>query len=165
MFLSDHARVQNARRRREGIDRRVDPQLRDLPRQVRRGVQVRERRRRRRIGIVVGRHVDRLDGRDRSLLGRGDALLQIAHLGEQRRLVADGRRHAAEQRRHFRPCLREAEDVVDEQQHVFAFAVAEILGDRERRQADPQAGARRLRHLSVDERGARLRRVLDIDDA
>ncbi len=52
---------------------------------------------------------------------------------EQRRLVADGGRHAAEQRRHFRARLREAEDVVDEEQHVLAFGVAEVLGDRQRR--------------------------------
>ena len=89
-------------------------------------------------------------------LRRRDALLQLAHLGQQRRLVADGRRHAAEQRRHFRPGLREPEDVVDEEQHVLAFRVAEVLGDGQRRQPDAQARARRLRHLAVDQRRARL---------
>ena len=74
----------------------------------------------------------------------------------QLRLVADGRRHAAEQRRHFRARLREAENVVDEQQHVLAFGVAEVLGDGQRRQADAQARARRLGHLAVDQRRARL---------
>ena len=117
------------------------------------------------IRVVVGRHVDRLHRRDRPLLRRRDALLQLAHLRQQRRLVADGRRHAAEQRRHFRARLREAEDVVDEEEHVLAFGVAEVLGDRQRRQADAQTRARRLRHLAVDERRARLRRVLHVDDA
>ena len=32
-------------------------------------------------------------------------------------------------------------------------------------EADAQAGARRLRHLAVDQRGARLGGVLDVDDA
>ena len=100
-----------------------------------------------------------------SLLRRRDALLQLAHLAEQRRLVADRRRHAAEQRRHFRPGLREAEDVVDEEQHVLAFRVAEVLGDGQRREADAQARARRLRHLAVDQRRARLRWVVRVDDA
>ena len=125
-----------------------------------------KRRRRRRVGVVVGGHVDRLHRRDRALLRRGDALLQLAHLGQQRRLVADGRRHAAEQRRHFRARLREAEDVVDEEQHVLASrrrgstpATVRPLS------ADAQARAWRLGHLAVDQRGARLREVLHVDDA
>ena len=156
VLVAEDARVENARGRRQRIDRRVDAQLGNRARQVRRRVEVREGRRRRRVGVVVGRHVDRLHRRDRALLRRGDALLHLAHLAQQRRLVADRRRHAAEQRRHFRARLREAEDVVDEEQHVLAFGVAEVLGHGQRRQADAQPRARRLRHLSVDQRRARL---------
>ena len=54
-----------------------------------------------------------------------------AHLGRQRRLVADCARHAPEQRRDLGARLDEAEDVVDEQQHVLAL-LAEVLRDRER---------------------------------
>ena len=96
-------------------------------------------------------HVDRLHGRDRAGAGRGDALLQLAHLGGQRRLVADGARHAAEERRHLRACLHEAEDVVDEQQHVLAL-LAEVLRHREAGQRDAETGSGRLVHLAVDER-------------
>ena len=85
---------------------------------------------------------------------RGDALLQRAHVGGERRLIADGRGNAAEQRRHFRAGLGEAEDVVDEEQHVLAL-VAEILGDRQAGQADAGARARRLVHLAVDQRALR----------
>ena len=116
----------------------IDPQLRDRARQVGRRVQVRERGRRRRIGVVVGGHVNRLHRGDRALLRRRDSLLEVAHLAQQRRLVADRRRHAAEKRRHLRAGLREAEDVVDEEQDVLALGVAEVLGDRERRQANPR---------------------------
>ncbi len=151
--------------RRQRIDGRVDAELGNRARQVRRRVEMRERRRRRRVGVVVGGHVDRLHRRDRALARGRDALLQLAHLGEQRRLVADGRRHAAEQRRHFGTGLREAEDVVDEEQHVLVFGVAEVLGDGERRQRDAQPRAGRFRHLAVDQRGARLRRIVRIDDA
>ena len=85
---------------------------------------------------------------------RGDALLQLAHLGRQRRLVADGARHPAEQRRDLGARLHEAEDVVDEEQHVAALAlVAEVLGHRQAGQRDAQARARRLVHLAEDERG------------
>ncbi len=113
--------------------------------------------RRRRVGQIVGRHVDRLHRGDRALLGRGDALLQRAHVGGERRLIADRRGDAAEQRRHFRARLGEAEDVVDEEQHVLAFLVAEIFGERQAGQADAGARARRLVHLAVDQRrlGAR----------
>ena len=112
-----------------------------------------ERGRRGRVGEVVGGHVDRLHRCDRALVGGRDPLLQLAHLGGQRRLVADGAGHAAEQRRHLGACLDEAKDVVDEEQHVLAALVAEVLGHGQAAQADPQAGARRLVHLAVDQSG------------
>ena len=84
----------------------------------------------------------------------GDALLQRAHVGGKRRLIAHRRRNAAEQRRHFGAGLGEAEDVVDEEQHVLAL-VAEMLGDGEAGEADAGAGARRLVHLAVHQRAFR----------
>ena len=62
------------------------------------------------------------------------------------------------QGRHFAARLREAEDVVDEQQRVGAGLVAEVLGHRQRREGDAEAGAGRLVHLA--EHHARL-----VDDA
>ena len=82
--------------------------------------------------------------------GRGDALLQLAHLGLQRRLVADLRGHAPEQRRDLGAGLHEAEDVVDEQQHVLAL-VAEVFGHRQARQRDAHARPGRLVHLPEHE--------------
>ena len=114
-----------------------------------------ERGRRRRVGQIVGGHVDRLHRSDRALGGGGDALLQRAHVGGQRRLIADRRGNAAEQRRHFRARLGEAEDVVDEEQHVLAL-IAEILGDGEAGQRDAHARARRLVHLAEHQRAFRL---------
>ena len=84
---------------------------------------------------------------------------RLAHLRRQRRLITDGRRDAAEERRDFRARLREAEDVVDEEQHVLALFVAEVLGAGERRQRDAGACARRLVHLAVDERRLREHRL------
>ncbi len=81
----------------------------------------------------------------------GDALLQRAHVGGKRRLIAHGRGNTAEQRRHFGTCLRETEDVVDEEQHVLAL-IAEMLGDGETGETDAGACARRLIHLAVDQR-------------
>ena len=78
----------------------------------------------------------------------GDALLQLAHLGGQGGLVAHGRGHAAQQGRDFRPRLHETEDVVDEEKHVLAHDVAEVLRHGQRRQTHAQTGARRLVHLA-----------------
>ena len=117
-------------------------------------VEVGERGRRRRVGQVVGGHVDRLHRGDRALVGRRDALLQRAHVGRERRLVTHRRRDTAEQRRHLGARLGEAEDVVDEEQHVLAL-VAEVLGDGEARERDAGTGARRLVHLAEHQRALR----------
>src|SRR3972149_6162255 len=52
--------------------------------------------------------------------------------------------------------LREAEDVVDEEQHVLALLVTEVLRGGEAREADAQARPRRLGRLADD-----ARRLLD----
>ena len=62
------------------------------------------------------------------------------------------------QRGHFAARLREAEDVVDEQQRVGAGLVAEVLGHRQGRERDAETGSGRLVHLA--EHHARL-----VDDA
>ena len=94
------------------------------------------------LGVpAIGGNVDRLHRGDRALRRRGDALLQLAHLGGQGRLVAHRRGHAAQQRRDLGARLGEAEDVVDEEQHVLLLHVAEVLGDGQAGRA-PRAGAR-----------------------
>ncbi len=108
---------------------------------------------RRRVGDVVGGDVDRLQRGDRVTTRRGDALLEHTHLVGQRRLVTHGGRHAAEQRRDLGTGLGEAEDVVDEEQHVLLLHVAEVLRHRQRGERDAKTGARRLVHLAEDQRG------------
>src|SRR4051812_40835857 len=76
MLLADDARVEHARGRVERIDGRVNAQLGNLARQHGRRVQMRERGRRCRVRQIVRGDVDRLHRRDRTLLGRRDALLQ-----------------------------------------------------------------------------------------
>src|SRR5256712_13378894 len=102
--------------------------------------------------MVVGRDEDRLDGRPRPLVGRGDSLIEIANCGGHRWLVADGRRDAAKQRRDLAAREHVAEDVVDEQQYVLTELVPEVLGKRETGQAHPGARTRRLIHLAENER-------------
>ena len=102
VLLADDFRRERPGSRGERIHRRIDAQLGDRPLQNDGRVQVRERRGRRRVGQVVGRHVHRLERSDRAFLGRGDAFLEIAHFSGQRRLVTDGARRAAEQARTLR---------------------------------------------------------------
>ena len=75
------------------------------------------------------------------------------HFRGQRRLVTDGRRHPAQQRGDFAAGLREAEDVVDEQQRVLAGRIAEVLGHGQGRQGDAQTGTGRFVHLAEDHAG------------
>ena len=157
MLFADDERRQHARSRVQRIHRRIDALFRNRAVQHRGGVQMRERGRGRRVGQVVGRHVDRLHRSDRALMGGGDALLQRAHVGGKRRLITDGARNTAQQRRHFRTRLGKAEDVVDEEQHVLAL-IAEMLGDRKAGEADAGAGARRFIHLAVTSAHLSLRR-------
>ena len=167
VFLAHDPRIKAAGGAVQRVDGREDRHFRDGTRQHGRRIQVREGGGRRRVGQVVRGHVDRLHRGDRALLGRRDAFLQRAHVGRQRRLVTHGGRDAAQQRRHFRARLGEAEDVVDEEQHVLALLVAEVFRHREARERDARARARRLVHLAIDQRhlGTVGVAVVQLDDA
>src|SRR5436190_2820849 len=151
VLLADHERVEHARGRGQRIDRGVDAELGDAQLEADRRVEMRERRRRRGVGVVVRRDEDRLERGDRARLGRGHSLLETGHLGREVRLIADSGRHPAEECRHLGARLGEPEDVVDEEEDVAALLVAEVLGHRQAGQADPLAGAGRLVHLAEHE--------------
>src|SRR5918995_2224515 len=151
VLVRDDSGLERPRERVERVDGGVDPLLDDRAREDGRRVKVGERVGGRRVGQVVGRDVDRLHRRDRACPRRRDALLELAHLGRQGRLVADGARHPAEQRRDLRARLDEPEDVVDEEQRVLAL-VAEVLRHRQAGETDAEPRSGRLVHLPVDER-------------
>ena len=152
--LADVLRIENAAGRGQRIDRRVNALFRDRALEVQERVELAEGRGRGRVGRVVGRHVNGLHRRDGPLLRRGDPLLQRAHFRGQGRLITHGRGHAAQQGRHLAAGLREAEDVVDEQQRVGPGRVAEVFGHGQGRQRHPKPSPRRLVHLA--EHHARL---------
>eukprot|EP00001_Collodictyon_triciliatum_P179381 31989_6 len=99
----------------EGVDSRVDAELRNAAREHSRSVQVSKGSSRRRVGQIVGRHVDCLDRGDGALLVRGNALLETTQIGGERGLISYSRGDTAEKRRHLRVGLGEAEDVVNEE--------------------------------------------------
>src|SRR5690606_3787558 len=96
----------------QGVHRGVDALLSDGSLEHDEGVEVGEGGGGGGVGQVVRGDVDGLDGGDRALVGGGDALLELAHLGAQGGLVAHGAGHAAQEGGHFRAGLGEAEDVV-----------------------------------------------------
>ena len=153
VVLADDLRLEDRRRRVQRVHGRVDALLGDAAREHGGRVEVGEHRGRRRVGEVVRGHVDGLHRGHRAVARGGDALLQLAHLGLQRRLVAHLRRHPAQERGDLGAGLHEAEDVVDEQQHVLAALVAEVLGHRQAGQRDAHARPGRLVHLAEDEHG------------
>jgi hypothetical protein len=87
---------------------------------------MRERGGGRRVGQVVGGHIDGLNRGHRARRRGGDSLLELTHLRGERRLISDGARHATEERGDLRPCLDEAEDVVDEQQDVLTLVTEDF---------------------------------------
>src|SRR5467141_2306402 len=147
VVLADGVRVDLARGRVERVDRRVDAERGDVAREHHGRVEMAEGGGGRRVGEVVGRHVDRLHRSDRTGLGRSDALLQAAHFLGEGGLVSHCGGHAAEQRRHLRTREGEAVDVVDEEQDVAAF-VTEIL--RHGEAGEPHAQAEYFRDEGRD---------------
>ena len=63
------------------------------------------------------------------------------------------------------PAWVKSENVVDEQQRVRTFFVAEEFCDRQPGQRDPQTRARRLGHLPVNQRGFGFIRIARLDYA
>ena len=86
------------------------------------------------------------------LAGGGNTLLQGAHLGGQRGLVADGRGIRPSSAGHLRACLGEAEDVIDEEQHILILHIAEILRHGQAGQCHAHTGSWGFVHLAIDQR-------------
>ena len=135
-----------------GIHSGVDALGSNITAQNRGGIQMGKGGGRGRVGQVIGGDVDGLHRGDRTLAGGGDALLQSAHLGGQGGLVTDSRGHTAQQSRHLGTGLGEAEDVVDEQQHVLVLHVTEVLCHGQAGQGHTHTGSGGLVHLAVDQR-------------
>ena len=165
MLLADDSGGEDAGGGGERIDGGVDAEFGEGAGEQHGGVEVGEGGGGGGVGEVVGGHVDGLDGGDGAFFGGGDALLQLAHFGGEVGLVADGGGHAAEEGGDLGAGLGEAEDVVDEEQGVGAFFVAEVFGDGEAGEGDAEAGTWRLGHLSVDEGGLAFGEVFEVDDA
>ena len=133
----------------EGIDSGVDTELGDAAGQDSGGVQMGEGGGGGGIGQIVSGHVDGLDRGDGTLLGGGDSLLHGTHVSGQGGLVTDSGGDTTEQGRHLGTGLGEAENVVNEEEHILTLGVTEVLGDGQTGQGDTGTGAWGLVHLTV----------------
>src|SRR5207247_2793169 len=113
--------------------------------------QVPERCGRRRVSQVVSRNVHSLKRSNRAFLSGSNPFLKRTHLRGEGWLVTHGASGAAEQSRYFRAGLRKTQDVVNEEQHILVFLVAEVLGNGKAGQGDAQGRTRWFVHLAVDE--------------
>ena len=98
MVVADVLRIQDAGRRRQRVNGRVQASGGDFTGKFRGRVEVCEGRGRSRVGVVICGNVDGLHRGDGVTLGGRDALLEETHLVSQVGLVAHSRRHAAEER-------------------------------------------------------------------
>src|SRR5699024_7731918 len=134
VLLPHDIRLQDAGGGLQGVHRRVDALLGDLPAEDGGGVQVGKGGGGGGVRQVVGGDVYRLDGGDGAALCGGDPLLKLAHLVGQGGLVAHGGGHPPQEGGHLAARLDKAEDVVDEQQHVLVLLVPEVLRHGQPRQ-------------------------------
>ena len=104
-----------------------------------------------------------MNKRENRVPGRqSDHDAHATHVRRQRGLVTDGRGDTTEQGRHLRTRLGETEDVVDEQKHILALLVTEVLRNGESGERNTGTGTRGLVHLTEDE--SDLGVTLEVDD-
>jgi hypothetical protein len=88
--------------------------------------------------------------------------IHATHVSRECRLITDGGGDTTKQSRHLGTSLGEAENVVDEEQHILAFLVTEVLGDCEASKSYTSTCTSGLVHLTEDK--SYLGVTLEVDD-
>jgi len=148
---TDDVGVHNSGGGLEWVDSWVEAQLSNLSGKYGGGVQVGESGSWGWIGQVISWHIDSLDGGNGTLEGGGNSLLHSTHIGGEGWLVTDGRWNSTEKSGHLRTGLGESENVVDEEKHILALGISEVLGNSQTGKGDSGSGSWGLVHLAVDE--------------
>ncbi len=151
VLLTDDTGVEHTGGRVERVDSGVDTQLGDTTGQDSGGVQMGEGGGRGGISQIVSRDVNGLDRGNRALLGGGDTLLHHTHVDSEGRLVSDSGGNTTKQSRHLGTGLGETENVVNEEQHILAFLVTEVLGNSKTSQGNTGTGTGGLVHLTENQ--------------
>mmetsp|Transcript_15998 Transcript_15998/g.53610 ORF Transcript_15998/g.53610 Transcript_15998/m.53610 type:complete len:380 (-) Transcript_15998:156-1295(-) len=153
MIFSDDTRVKHTRSGIERIHSGINSQLSNGTGKHSGGVQVSEGGSRGRIGQIVSRNVDSLNGGDGTLAVGGDTLLQSTQIRSKSGLVTNSRWNTSKQGRNLGVGLSETEDVVNEKKHVLSLLITEVLRNSETGKSNTGSGTWRLIHLSVNESG------------
>ena len=108
---------------------------------------------RRRVGQVVGRHINSLYRSNRTVARRSNTFLHSAHFRCQCRLITYGRRHTSQQRGHLGTCLSETEYIINKEQYIarairLGTHITERLGYRQTGQCNRLTCTRRFVHLT-----------------
>ena len=135
----------------QGVDGGVDTGLSDGTIEHSGGIEVREGGGGGGIGDIIGRDVDGLDGGNGTLGGGGNTLLEHTKILSEGGLVTDGGGNTAEKGRHLGVSLGEAENVINEEEHILALDITEVLGHGEGGLGNTGTGTRGLVHLTVDQ--------------
>jgi peptide chain release factor 1 len=76
--------------------------------------------------------------------------IHATHISRECGLVTDSGGNTTEQSGHLGTSLSETENVVDEEQHILAFLITEVLRDSQASKSDTGTGTRRLIHLTLE---------------
>ena len=148
MLFADDLRIQNTGTGAKRIYRRINTKFHDRTIQYGRCVKVGKCRRRSRVRQVVGRHINRLNRRDRTIFCRCNTFLQSTHFRLKSWLVTNGTWHTSKKCGHLGTRLCETENIVNEQEDIFSYLITEILCHRKSRKTYTHTRSGRLIHLS-----------------
>ena len=130
MMLADDLHAQHARGGLQRIHGRIQSPLDVQAGERQDGIQMRKDGDHGRIGHVIRRHIDRFHRGDAGAPMRTDALMKLADLAGQRRLIAGFGRDPPQQGGELAARLGESKDVVHEQQDILSLGL-ERLGQRQ----------------------------------
>ena len=148
MLLTHNSRIKDSRSWLQRIYCRIYTKLHYRTRQYCRGIQMGKRSCRSWVSQVVCWHINRLNRRDGTILGGGDALLQSSHLCLQCRLIPYCGRHTSKQSRNLWSCLCKTENIIYKQKNIFSALITEILCHGKTSQSHSHSSSRRLIHLT-----------------
>jgi peptide chain release factor 1 len=156
-------RLKHTRGRVEGVDSGVDTELRDSTRKHSSGIKVSEGGSGSRIGKIISRDIDGLDGGNGTLKSGGNTLLKHTEIGSKSGLVTDSGGDTTKKGRHLGTSLSETENVINEEKHILALLITEVLSNSKTGKSNTSTSTRGLVHLTVDKSSLRTG-LADLND-
>ncbi len=150
MFFAYSLGIENCWGRIERIDSRVDTELSDATIERDSRVEMGKSICWSRICEVICWYIDCLNWCDWAIFRRSNPLLKCTHLCCKSWLVPYRRRDSSEERWDFWTCLSESEDIIDEEENISFFFIAEVLSHCETCESDSCTRPWSFIHLTED---------------